>query len=317
MVDLQLREMSSFLESKFNDTFSEEMKVVRSPGVRDTHIHCVFLLLDPARLDANIATMKQAGQMNGAVTNGDSFLGSGYGHLLGGLEENLDLQVVRALQSKTTVVPMISKADAITAAHMAHLKRAVSSSLKQAKLDPLAGLNLDDPGNESDDTEVDGSPLDPHFVRGHDRSISQTSHLDSPSSSDSSFSASQFDLSKPLQIRASSRATSTQYTQNTTEKSPPIPLSIISPDPYDPSVIGRKFPWGFADPLNPAHCDFTKLKEQIFSEWRTELREASRETFYEAWRSERLNRQTAEKKIQGSTNGVKAFHTNNIHQGRF
>src|SRR6266487_3196980 len=43
IVDLQLREMSSFLESKFEETFTEEMKVVRAPGVRDTHIHCTFL----------------------------------------------------------------------------------------------------------------------------------------------------------------------------------------------------------------------------------------------------------------------------------
>ena len=55
IVDLQLREMTTFIESKFEETFAEEQKVMRSPGFRDTHIHCVFLVLDPLRLDANIA----------------------------------------------------------------------------------------------------------------------------------------------------------------------------------------------------------------------------------------------------------------------
>ncbi|RAL68289.1 hypothetical protein DID88_007020 [Monilinia fructigena] len=56
---------------------------------------------------------------------------------------------------------------------------------------------------------------------------------------------------------------------------PYLPLSIISPDMYEPDVIGRKFPWGFADPMNVEHCDFVRLKEAVFAEWRGELREAS------------------------------------------
>ena len=58
LVDLQLRELSAFLESRFEETFAEEMKVVRSPGVQDSHIHAVFLILDPFRLDRNIAASR-------------------------------------------------------------------------------------------------------------------------------------------------------------------------------------------------------------------------------------------------------------------
>ena len=309
LVDLQLREMSSFLESKFHDTFSEEMKVVRSPGVRDTHIHCVLLLLDPARLETNLTTAHETGQMNGSATNGHSFFGSGPSLAQGALEENLDLQVVRVLQNKTTVVPVISKADTITGVHMGHLKRAVWSSLKKANLDPLAALGLDEleEGNDSDNTEINGGRGNSHFLHGHDRSLSQTSHLESPSDSDSSFSASEFDLAKPSKMKATSRGASAQHTQADADVAP-IPFSVIVPDPYEPSIVGRRFPWGFADPFNAEHCDFVKLKELVFSDWRSDLREASREKFYEAWRSERLNRQTAEKKIQSS--GAKAFHMN-------
>jgi septin family protein len=73
-------------------------------------------------------------------------------------------------------------------------------------------------------------------------------------------------------------------------ETPFLPLSIISPDPYEPDVIGRKFPWGFADPYNAEHCDFVKLRESVFSEWRSELREASRDQWYEGWRTNRLQK---------------------------
>lgn len=60
-----------------------------------------------------------------------------------------------------------------------------------------------------------------------------------------------------------------------------LPLSILSPDYYaeaptqnktDQQAVGRSYPWGFADALNPSHCDFVKLRELIFVDWRRELR---------------------------------------------
>ena len=306
IVDLQLREMSSFLESKFEDTFAEENKVVRAPGVRDTHIHCVFLVLDPARLDAHIATTKRLKAPNGAVKNGNSFLDTRSSITLEGLDENLDLQVLRTLQGKTTVVPVISKADTITSAHMAHLKRTVWASLKKADLDTLEALGLDD-------GEVDSTP-DPNRLNEQDEDIaavenrppnesrrlsdanlSNTSQLESPSSTSTGrSSAADFDLAKPAGKGAGIQGpmTSSSDLRSTTE-TPILPLSIISPDIYEPDVVGRKFPWGFADPYNAEHCDFLRLKDTVFNEWRGELREASREVWYEGWRTSRLNGRNA------------------------
>lgn len=59
VVDLQLREMSTFLEAKFEETFAEEMKVIRSPGVQDTHVHAVFLILDPALSTVTLPLLEQ------------------------------------------------------------------------------------------------------------------------------------------------------------------------------------------------------------------------------------------------------------------
>ncbi|CZT04678.1 hypothetical protein WAI453_007745 [Rhynchosporium graminicola] len=277
VVDLQLREMSSFLESKFEETFTEEMKVIRAPGVQDTHIHCAFLLLDPLRLDRNVAASKISTVIgNGHATNGKY---DSSPKIIGGLDEDLDLQVLRSLQGKTTVVPVISKADTLTTAHMSHLKKIVSDSLRKANLDPLEALGLDefDPDSPTKDVNrIDEGDEDE----------------ESDKSSGDEFPTQNQDVTRtPKSNRLSSgsvRRHSQRREEADSQETPYLPLSIISPDIYEPGVIGRKFPWGFADPFDVEHCDFVRLKEAVFSEWRGELREASRELWYEGWRTSRL-----------------------------
>lgn len=262
VADLQLREISAFVESKFEDTFTEEMKVVRATGVQDTHIHCVFLVLDPVRLDTNLALSQKTFPLNGFHSNGKT-----HNPASDPLDENLDLQVLRTLQGKTTVIPVISKADTITVAHMASLKRAVWTSLKKANLDPLEALGLDDALDERDeDPSRDRS--DPHLKRLDDPPPDTDTNTDSPMV--------RAPPPKPAPVLP-------------TGEIPPFPLSILSPDPATPSIVGRQFAWGFADPYQPEHCDFVRLKDAVFREWRGELREASREVWYEGWRTERLD----------------------------
>jgi septin family protein len=278
VVDLQLREMSSFLESKFEETFTEEMKVVRAPGVQDTHIHCAFLIIDPVRLDRNLATAKTL------TSNGNGSTGkyASAPRLIGGLDEDLDLQVLRTLQGKTTVVPVISKADTITTAHMTYLKKTVWDSLRKANLDPLEALGLDD--FEGD------SPLNSSRIEEGDEGQEENSGNSDDNSGEDLPIQTPEPTSSPNSKRLSSGSARRHRPTDDKEstETPYLPLSIISPDIYEPGVIGRKFPWGFADPMNVEHCDFVRLKEAVFSEWRGELREASRELWYEGWRTSRL-----------------------------
>ncbi|RDW67674.1 putative septin aspE [Coleophoma cylindrospora] len=270
VVDLQLREMSSFLEAKFEETFTEEMKVVRAPGVQDTHIHCAFLILDPVRLDRNIAASK-------STSNGANGKYGSEPRLVGGLDEDLDLSVLRTLQGKTTVVPVISKADTITTAHMNVLKKTVWDSLRKANIDPLEALGLDDDGSES---PRNSSRIEEGDEESEDNEDADGLPIQSPEPVQQSSPKSNRISTGSLRKRQSDSDESTEV--------PYLPLSIISPDIYEPLVLGRKFPWGFADPMNEEHCDFPRLKEAVFSEWRGELKEASRELWYEGWRTSRL-----------------------------
>lgn len=286
LVDLQLRDMTSFLESKFEETFSEEMKVFRAPGVRDTHIHCAFLILDPLRLDANI---KSAAKSNGAfrshgASNGISAAGP-RSAISGGLADNFELAVLRTLQGKTTVVPIIAKADTLTSGHMAYLKRAVWRSLKNSKLDHLEAIGLED----NNDME---RPIGKFGSHERDDNRAASPRLDSPTESDSGRSASEFSALKPFRPLGNAVSSSSPYGMASSQQAsepPPLPFSIISPDMFEPDIAGRKFPWGFADPFNPEHCDYSRILETVFTDWREEIKDASRDLWYERWRTSRLN----------------------------
>lgn len=245
IVDLQLREAVGFIEAKFEETFSEETKVVRAPGVRDTHIHCVFLLLDPARLTPNNHYLGKMG------SPGD----------VGGLDPDLDLSVFKALRGKTIVVPVISKADTCTSKHMEHLKNIVRKGLATAGEDPLESLELE---SEED--------VAAHGQRGSLLEVDEEYEYNDEYSDDSHH-------------RKAPKASANNITTGLSF----VPLSVISPDSYDAGEqLGRHFPWGFADPYDEKHCDFRRLKDSVFTEWRAELREKSREHWYENWRSDRL-----------------------------
>lgn len=253
IADLQLRGVTGFLESKFEETLAEEMKVIRSPGARDTHIHCTFLLLDPVRLDENIAAAKRAA--NGTSKSTDA-------PVRGVLDENLDLQVLRTMLGKTTVVPVISKADTITSAHMQYLRKEVWDSLRKVNIDPLEILTLEDQEEYSSSESADEEEIPAEATGLEEKSPASPSQL--------------------------SEGTASQVTN------PHVPFSILSPDPHSleagDTPVGRRFPWGFADPYDADHCDFVRLKDSVFSHWRSELREASRVIWYERWRTNRLNR---------------------------
>ncbi|KAH3341353.1 hypothetical protein KXW81_005180 [Aspergillus fumigatus] len=289
IVDIQLRGVTGFLESKFEETLREETKVIRSPGFRDTHIHCTFLLLDPVRLDENIAAAERAAQ--GTSKAADT-------PVIGVLDEFLDIQVLRTVLGKTTVVPVISKADTITTAHMSYLKKAVWQSLKKANIDPLEILTLEDQdeytSSESADEDEEGNDPDDNADEEH---------------------KAESDLADKGKAEVSPPGSPSQRSEQTTQSSGSqaasqyLPFSILSPDPHSLEAgdepVGRKFPWGFANPYDPEHCDFVKLKDSVFTDWRTELREASRVVWYERWRTSRLNR-----------NGISASPMQKIYSGR-
>ena len=170
--------------------------------------------------------------------------------------------------------------------------------MKKAGLDPLEALNFEA-------EEADSEYLNRLDERDEDeaRRREMTANGDDDSDYNSARSADSDTLPEekrsPQLKRQSSikRQSANLSTSGTMLDSGYVPLSILSPDSYSMAArgepLGRKFPWGFADPYNSEHCDFVKLKEACFGDWRADLREYSKEIFYERWRTSRLNRQGA------------------------
>ena len=50
-------------------------------------------------------------------------------------------------------------------------------------------------------------------------------------------------------------------------------------------VLGREFIWGTMQVENPNHCDFNLLKSILFDTHMEDLKELTRENFYEEWRT--------------------------------
>lgn len=260
IIDLQLQEILDFIDSKFEETFTEETKLIRCPGgIQDTHIHVVFLLLDPLQLDRTIAARKAATIEEGWLNGKYEY--STFG-VLDSLEEYMDLKVLRAIQSRCTIIPIISKADTVTTSHMNFLKRNIRECLMKAKIDPLELLRWDDNDNESSGSLGKNSQESDSESDHHCRNIMS-----------------------PRYNNLSRCSMRSEFINESTL----FPLSIISPDIFEPEVIGRQFPWGVASPLNEEHCDFVRLKNLVFSEYRKDLRQACWDISYERWRTRRLN----------------------------
>lgn len=290
IVDLQIRELSTFIESKFQETFNEEQKVMRTTGAKDTHIHCVFLLLDPSRLDGNIAISSSplSQTPNGSLAP--------TARVIGGLDEDLDVAVINALQGKTTVIPVISKADTITTAHMAHLKRTMLENFKTIGFNPIQPLDLDaESDTETEDTNLNAAD------DGDDGTASVLG--------DTSVTTEAVKQSEDSEIIEGPVKNGIEAMKATDSEALFLPLSIMSPDVHEAEAIGRGFAWGFADPYNPEHCDFIKLKDIIFDEWEVELRSTSRVLWYETWRTNRLKKRgspsnVARKVSNATVNGI-------------
>jgi len=292
IVDLQLQETTAFIESKFEETFIEEQKVSRSAGCRDTHIHCVLLLLDPIRLQSNLNTVF-ASTDKAAEKAQDSTLNSI-------LNSALDISVLRALNDLTTVVPLISKADTVTVPQMDALKRAVWKGLKDLGVNSLSMLDFDNFDGVSSASSEDASDneVEDNSSNTEDNTNSDGEAQTKPGAIGLAIGTPESTSAKPKLVVA-----------NPEFELPELPMSIISPDVYEADLVGRRFAWGFADPNNSAHCDFLQVKECVFSDWRDDLRDASRVRCYEKWRTTRLKKRTspmaqryrAERKISGGS----------------
>ncbi|KAG5438928.1 hypothetical protein PCANB_002258 [Pneumocystis canis] len=229
IVDLQMNEVMLFVESKFEDTFSEyigwlpasikERCLEKKKWIKimDTHIHCVFYLIDPTSsyFRYNLAA------------------------------DSLDVSIIQRLSKCTTVIPIISKVDTCTKHRIENIKFEWMKEMEKNGIKFLEFLR-----DSEDSTDESGSEY-------------------SQDSRDEMYKLLPFGCMSPDWTHESFLSS---------EK------KIIA------SELCREYPWGKANPLDEKHCDFIKLKEMVFGEWRNDMREFCKEVLYENWRTDRLEK---------------------------
>jgi len=158
-----------------------------------------------------------------------------YHYSLGYGLDALDIHILSRLSRITTVIPLISKADTCTNARMNTLKSLIAQNIRQQNLRLTSFLSESDSYSEDDD-EMDDEDPDQSMDTGDDLTI-------------------------PLSIL------SPDYSEA-------APSNSVNPAEKKAELAPhvRAYPWGLADALNPSHCDYVKLRELIFVDWRRELK---------------------------------------------
>ncbi|KAK9766789.1 Cell division control protein 11 [Basidiobolus ranarum] len=73
-----------------------------------------------------------------------------------------------------------------------------------------------------------------------------------------------------------------------------LPFSLIASDEFNEksdktsTFLGRRYPWGVVDCLNPDHCDFTPLKYVLINSHLNSLKEVTYSILYEQYRTNNL-----------------------------
>ncbi|KAH9854642.1 Septin-domain-containing protein [Lenzites betulinus] len=148
-MERQVSSIVKYLDSQFSDTLNEESKVVRqSKG--DQHIHLCIYMIDPSSVTTEAARRAQSSypskvrsettisykppdlsSMSDESDSDDSDDDAAAGLTL----SPVDVRVIRRLSARANVLPVIAKADSLTDAKLAAIKKVVRRDLLAAKLD--------------------------------------------------------------------------------------------------------------------------------------------------------------------------------------
>ncbi|VDD81143.1 unnamed protein product [Mesocestoides corti] len=257
--------IEDYIDSTFEQYFKDECGLNRK-NIQDNRVHCCLYFISP------------------------------YGH---GLRQ-VDVEFMRRLQNKVNIVPVIAKADALTASELRTLKDRIMSDLDKYKID-IYRL----PECDSDEEED---------IKRLDREI-KAMGISRASSSIRLFA-------KTRQMAPSRQLQITHFLPQPANFSSPeeymlllsgvptavLPFAVIGSNCViegegGKRVRGRQYPWGVVEVENPKHCDFTKLRIFLLKTHMQDLKDMTLEVHYENYRAkyitERMSRRQTDRREVG------------------
>ncbi|KAL0092713.1 Septin-domain-containing protein [Phycomyces blakesleeanus] len=239
-MDKELQDILGYIEHQFDLTLTEESKVKRNPKAVDSQIHACLYFIDPSKTK---------------------------------LDEH-DVRIITRLSNRVNVIPVIGKADTLTAAQRRRLKPAILQSIyNEATKIPLYGIPEDEEEDEEDEEDEDDSEEEAKIKKN---ATSLAAFLE------------QFDYDQEE-----------EETQCVLDYLHQIPFGVIAYE-EDPETgkpletqnsaikIGRDYGWGVIDCLSDKDSDLYSLMEVLLHTHRDILKSETIERYYEQYRTEKL-----------------------------
>ncbi|XP_065312880.1 septin-2-like isoform X2 [Gordionus sp. m RMFG-2023] len=222
-----------YIDDQFENYLQEELKIKRSlHNYHDSRIHCCLYFISPT------------------------------GHSL----KALDLKVMRGLDTKVNVVPIVSKADTVSKVELTRFKCRIMNELKSAGVKiyrfPLGGGPFDDFNEVLDGPERTG--LD----RYNCGSLVGDNKMDG------------------------GKLSSDNETSGGDDMNNLLPFAVVGSTDFvkigNKMVRARQYPWGIVQVENESHCDFVKLREMLIRTNMEDMIEKTHSSHYQLYRLKRL-----------------------------
>ncbi|CAO3696296.1 hypothetical protein G6F70_005189 [Rhizopus microsporus] len=286
----QLKYITKYVDHQFARTLAEESKVRRDAKALDTHIHACLYFLGASSIE--------------------------------GLAD-VDRFILEVLSARTNVIPIIAKADILTAAQTEKLKKTIKKDLFDKYRIPVYGyIEEEDDGDDDDDDDNDND--DDGVAEEENSYLSRTINFlmecVEEDKDEDAYAMLEYlhampftvigyeedpESGRPIQLlpgEANSQPSSAVSLTDPgyySESIGSISGSEISPNSSKSSIVshgmgptkhllGRRYRWGVIDCYNPSHCDFLLIKKILLKTHREMLRIDTFECFYEKYRTQQL-----------------------------
>ncbi|WWC60823.1 uncharacterized protein I303_103399 [Kwoniella dejecticola CBS 10117] len=294
------------LEDRFEVMCEEEKKIRRMTGGEEGLIHLVIYLIDAreilrpqARGDMDIVDWSCIGLFDDDQPSFRSVMDDeAYDPSSEARVSEVEIEIIRKLSKRANVLPILTHSDLLTISELNKVKAVMRRDLGNKKYDiPGKGFGI---FNDVDDTSTIRKSIDSERGKGEDDQRPPTP--DSITANTTNIANTQdialelpYHIFLPDQTIALPQTTEVITTTKTTGSSiitTTTTTSRISAPASDSDGADnsskRVFKWGRADIFNSAHNDFNLLKDNILGENSKILINSTRETLYEAYRTERL-----------------------------
>ncbi|KAJ1924303.1 hypothetical protein IWQ60_005283 [Tieghemiomyces parasiticus] len=207
-----------------------------------------------------------------------------------------DVQIIKELGTRVNLIPVVGKTDLITLCQKLQFQMDFITNMKrhadQLSLFDMPGEPESGPATTADNSSVsDAGSVSPILSRDCISVPRPTDNDDSESAPGSLMMPFFLFNHEPIDPVALSGFESAGAREANLPDFQGAVATLTRTFAKHPEFLGRCYPWGRIDCMNPDHCDFAVLRTMLFESHRDTLRRHTITTIYEEYRSRQLQSQ--------------------------